>query len=99
MVERQRVVIDQLSENEAQQRSFYRLMHNKGVASQAIKHSIYADCKRQVEAGQHYLVIQDTTQPNFEGKGQNSKDQTGLGVIGHNKDLGFFWVSPLFIEG
>ena len=90
MEQRQSVVIHQLAEDEAQQRSFYRLIHNKRVESQSIKNYIYADCKRQVEAGQHYLVIQDTTQPNFERNRQNIKDQTGLGVIGNNKDLGFF---------
>jgi len=98
MVQKQSVVIHQLAEDEAQQRSFYRLIHNKRVETQAIKNYIYSDCKRQVEAGQHYLVIQDTTQPNFERNRQNIKDQSGLGVIGNNKDLGFF-LHPCLVVG
>jgi hypothetical protein len=103
MVERQSVVIHpggapQLGQDEAQHRSFYRLIHNKRVESQAIKQYIYADCKRQVEAGAHYLVIQDTTQPNFERNRANIKDPTGLGVIGNKKDLGFF-LHPSLVVG
>jgi hypothetical protein len=67
MVEQESVVIHQLAEDEAQQRSFYRLLANERVETEEIKQYLYGDCKRQVEAGQHYLVIQDTTQPNRAG--------------------------------
>jgi hypothetical protein len=90
MVERESVVIHQLGEDEAQQRSFYRLVHNDRVETEEIKAYLYADCKRQVEAGKHYLVIQDTTQPNYERNRGNITTQAGLGVIGNNADLGFF---------
>jgi len=46
MVEGARVVIHQLSDNEAPQRSFYRLVHNAGVESEEIKQYLYADSKR-----------------------------------------------------
>ena len=72
MVERESAVIHpggapQLGEDESQQRSFYRLLHNDRLSTDDIKAYLYADCQRQVEAGQHYLVIQDTTQPNRAG--------------------------------
>lgn len=89
MVERERVVIHQLGEDEAQQRSFYRLVHTTRVETEEIKQYLYADCKRQVEEGTHYLVIQDTTQPNFERNRGNIQNQAGLGVIGNNSALGF----------
>ena len=98
MVEKESVVIHQLGENEAQQRSFYRLIHNERVEIDEIKHYLYADAERQVVAGKHYLVIQDPTQPNFEGNRSNIKQQTGLGVIGNKKDLGFFLHPSLVVE-
>ena len=98
MVEQESVVIHQLGEDEAQQRSFYRLLHNDRLSTDEIKAYLYADCQRQVEAGKHYLVIQDTTQPNFERNRGNIKHQEGLGVIGNNKDLGFFLHPSLVVE-
>ncbi len=98
MVEQESVIIHQLAENEAQQRSFYRLVHNDRVETEEIKQYLYADCKRQVESGKHYLVIQDTTQPNFERNRGNITTQAGLGVIGNNADLGFFLHPSLVIE-
>jgi len=46
MVQRECVLIPQLAENAAPHRSFYRLLHHKGVEPQAIKQYIYADCKQ-----------------------------------------------------
>jgi hypothetical protein len=92
------VVIHQLAKDEAQQRSFYRLLHNPRLATEEIKQYLYADCKRQVERGKHYLVIEDTTQPNFERNRSNITHQGGLGVIGNNADLGFFLHPSLVVE-
>ncbi len=63
-----------------------------------LKEYIYRDCQRQVEAGKHYLVIQDTTQPNFERNRANIGQTDGLGVIGDGKSLGFFLHPSLVIE-
>jgi hypothetical protein len=98
MIEMERVVIHQLGENEAPQRSFYPLIHNEGVESQEIKPYLYADAEGQVVAGKHSLVIEDTTQPNFEPNRGNIKQQTGLGLIGNKKDLGFFLHPSLVVE-
>lgn len=98
MVEMESVVIHQLGENEAQQRSFYRLIHNERVETEEIKGYLYADAERQIVAGKHYLVIQHTTQPNFERNRSNIKQQAGLGVIGNKKDLGFFLHPSLVVE-
>lgn len=63
-----------------------------------LKEYIYQDCQRQIEAGKHYLVIQDTTQPNFERNRENISQPEGLGVIGDGKSLGFFLHPSLVIE-
>ena len=63
-----------------------------------LKEYIYQDCQRQIEAGKHYLVIQDTTQPNFERNRGNIAQSEGLGVIGDGRSLGFFLHPSLVIE-
>lgn len=63
-----------------------------------LKSYIYSDCHRQVEASSHYLVIQDTTQPNFERNRANISDTTGLGVIADKQSLGFFLHASLVVE-
>jgi Transposase DDE domain len=92
------IVIHRISGGEAEQRGYYRLLHNPSVAMSSIKEYLYADCSRQVVPGGHYLCIQDTTQPNFESNRKNISDQAGLGVIGDGKSLGFF-LHPSLVVG
>ena len=84
------VVIHRLAKDEAEQRSFYRLLHHPRLETGQVVAFLRRDCARKVEAGAHYLVIQDTTQPNFERNRQNISDQRQLGVIGDGALLGFF---------
>lgn len=90
IIEKESVVIHRLAKDEAQQRSFYRLLHNPRLETGQVVEFLRQDCLAQVEAGAHYLVIQDTTQPNFERNRQNISDQRQLGVIGDGASLGFF---------
>ena len=90
-------MIHRISAGEAEQRSYYRLLHNPRVDITAIKEYLYADCRRQVVPGDHYLCIQDTTQPNFESNRKNIGNLEGLGVIGDGKSLGFFLHPSLVI--
>jgi hypothetical protein len=98
IVKQESVVIHRLSENQAQQRSFYRLLHNPHLETEQVVEFMRRDCLRQVEAGAHYLVIQDTTQPNFERNRGNIGDQGQLGVLGDNESLGFFLHPSLVIQ-
>ncbi|MBC7921243.1 MAG: IS4 family transposase [Ferruginibacter sp.] len=76
------------------------MLHNPRLATEDIKQYLYADCQRQVEAGQHYLVIQDTTQPNFERNRANITHPAGLGTIGNQQQgqLGFLLHPSLVVE-
>ncbi len=51
-----------------------------------------------MQTGGHYLVFNDTTQPNFERNRHNITDQQGLGVIADKKSLGFFLHPSLVVE-
>lgn len=98
IVKKETVVIHQMSETEAQQRGFYRLVHNPNLRTAELVGFIEQDCLRQVEAGAHYLVIQDTTQPNFERNRGNISDRQQLGVIGDKQSLGFFLHPSLVVQ-
>lgn len=98
MVLKQSVVIHQLSDTESEQRAFYRMLYSKNLCTEDVKSVLYADCLRQVSASGHYLLIQDTTQPNFEKNRSNVSNTEGLGVIGDNKSLGFFLHPSLLVD-
>lgn len=98
VIEKQSVVIHRISGNEAEQRSYYRLLCNKNMDISTYQNYMYADCSRQVESDGHYLVFQDTTQPNLEAHRKHIKDPIGLGVIGDAKSLGFFLHASLVVN-
>lgn len=73
-------------------------MHNDSVSAQKIVSSIQANCRAQVEAGQHYLCIQDTSAISY--RHQKGKIKAGtLGWIANGaKDLGFFLHTTLVVD-
>ena len=54
-----------------------------------INQGIINDCARKTNCP-HALILQDTTQPNYEKHRGRIKPNSGLGVIGDNKSLGYF---------
>ena len=96
--EKERVVIHKISKDESEQRSFYRLLNNQRFDIESVKSFIYDDCARQLEAGKHYLCIQDTTQPNFNRNRKNIRDKSGLGVIVDGESLGFFLRPSIVVD-
>lgn len=74
------------------------MLYNEKFTDSAVASYLYQDCIRQVSEGEHYLLIQDTTQINFESNRSNISDKTGLGVIGDNKSLGFFLHPSLLVS-
>lgn len=98
MVEKESVVIHRLARNEAEQRSFYRLLHNPRLETGQVVEFMRQDCLRQLQPGAHYLVVQDTTQPNFERNSKNIASRQELGVIGDRKSLGFFLHPSLVVQ-
>lgn len=91
-------MIHRISDNEAEQRGYYRILHNPAMSTEAVTEYLVSDCLRQVEGGTDYLVYQDTTQPSFERNRKNIQPDSGLGVIGDNKSLGFFAHPSLVME-
>lgn len=95
---KQSVVIHQIADNQSEQRAYYRLLDNENLDLNDVKSFLYSDCCSQVSSGGHYLLIQDTTQPNFEKNRSNISNTDGLGVIADNKSLGFFLHPSLLVD-
>lgn len=82
-------MINRLGKNWTEKIGFYRFINNDQVEPEQIIAGIHDQCSTMVES-QHYLVLQDTTQPNFEWNRSQIKPDKSLGKIGDGKSLGFF---------
>lgn len=90
-------MINRLGKNWTEKVGFYRFIHNDAVSPGRIIAGITDQCSNMVES-QHYIVLQDTTQPNFEWNRQQIKPGESLGVIGDGKSLGFLLHPSLVIR-
>ncbi len=77
---------------------YYRFVNNPRVSMTDISQSIYdltkANCKDK-----EVVIIQDTTEFNFEKMRQNfSEDDEHLGPTGNNKDIGYFMHCSMVID-
>lgn len=87
----------QITENSAEQKSFYRLFNNESFSVGKIEQSIVERCG-QLCKGRHVLCIQDTTEFNLNGQRGRVKPSTGLGKTTKNEVLGFMLHSSLVID-
>ena len=89
--------IRQLTESEAEQRSFYRLLNNESFSEQALEQSIIERCG-ELSANRHLLCIQDTVEFNLNSKRNRIQANSGLGSISKSEVLGFLLHSSLVID-
>jgi hypothetical protein len=87
----------QITQNEAEQKSFYRLFNNENFSEQAIEQSIVKRCG-ELSKDRHVLCIQDTTEFNLSGQRGRIKAQSGLGKTTKEDVLGFILHSSLVID-
>jgi hypothetical protein len=81
----QSVTLSKIARDWSEQMSFYRFLHNENVQVTALLEGLTSSLDVESE---HYLVIADTTQFNYEHRADHI--ESGLGVIGDNESLGFF---------
>jgi len=81
-------VIRQISRNRAEQIAYYRYLENEQVTLSELVRSLSDQCQQQV-SGRHILAISDTSEINLQAH-QGRLNPKGLGVVGNNKDVGFF---------
>ncbi len=87
----------QVTQNEAEQKSFYRLFNNESFSEQGIEQSIVRRCG-QLCVGRHVLCIQDTTEFNLSSQRGRIKVKSGLGRTAKDDVLGFMLHSSLVID-
>ncbi|MBB6110190.1 transposase, Tn5 family [Mucilaginibacter lappiensis] len=87
----------QITESEAEQKSFYRLFNNESFSETAIEKSIVERC-RVLSPGRHLLCIQDTSEFNFSSKQGRIKPESGLGTTSRNDILGFMLHTSLVVD-
>jgi hypothetical protein len=88
MLEHQSVNIRQISQNRAEQIGYYRFLENENVTISELVRSVADQCQQQVEA-LHVLSISDSSEINLQAHVGRLKLE-GLGVVGNNRDVGFF---------
>ncbi len=88
MRKHQSVNIRQISRNRAEQVGYYRFLENQNVTLSELVRSLSDACQQQV-AGLHVLAISDSSEINLQAHAGRLKPE-GLGVVGNDKDLGFF---------
>jgi hypothetical protein len=87
----------EITEDESEQRSFYRLFSNESFSESGIIKSITARCG-DLSSGRHLLCIQDTTEFNFSAKQRRIKPESGLGTTSRNDILGFMLHNSLVAD-
>ena len=102
MARTQAVRVAGVSQGWAEQMAFYRLLRNERVREADLIDALRAEAKRSVESregrARHLLLIEDTTQLNFEAHRGRLKAKRGLGVIGVRPSTGFFLHPTLVLE-
>lgn len=92
MVEKRTVCVRQLGTTRAGEKRFGRLLANPCVTTAEMLDTV-ARLTDQAAAGRHVLVIQDTTELNYEAHARRTR---GLGTVGNGTDHGFF-LHPLLV--
>lgn len=89
--------IRNISDNEAEQRSLYRLLGNESFTEHAIEKSLVCRCNNLCE-GRHVLAIQDTVELNLSGQKRRHKPNSGFGEISKTGVEGFLLHSSMVID-
>lgn len=96
MAASQDATISRIADDWAEQMSFYRFLRNPNVALEALKAALVRQCQSNADPEPHKLVIQDTTQLNYQAVAKRTGGALDLGVIGDNESRGFF-LHPSFV--
>jgi hypothetical protein len=96
MLESRTVSIRALSKDWAEQMAYYRWLENSSVSLSTLIESLAEHCCHQVQ-GRHVLAMSDTSEINLQAHAGRLKPE-GLGVVGNNRDIGFFLHPTLIVD-
>jgi hypothetical protein len=82
---------------EAEQKGFYRFLHNEKVTEEALIKELTQRCTANV-SGRDVIVVQDTTSFGLSHKAKNIKENSGLGFVGNKEGVGFLGHCSLVLD-
>ncbi len=91
------VVMQQISKDNAERISYYRLVDNRKVKESIFVTALQEACSQYITKG-HVLAISDTTEINLS-KQSGRINKGNLGVISDNQSLGFLLHPCLLLDG
>lgn len=94
MMQKKSVRLRQLGKDRAEEVKFGRFLNNDKVTFKELCLAINTKVSL-LSAGKHVLVVQDTTEVNYQ---KHVERVSGLGLVGNNKDVGFFLHPALVLD-
>ncbi|MEO1396514.1 MAG: IS4 family transposase, partial [Cyanobacteria bacterium J06634_5] len=91
-----RTCIRAIAKTRAEQIAYYRFLENPDVTSSILIDSLRVHCHQQLE-GRHVLAISDTSEINLQAHAGRLNPE-GQGVVGNNRDIGFFIHPTLIVD-
>ena len=81
-------VVHKATRDEAEQKGFYRFLNNDAVSEEQLIEALRSRCATNVQ-GRDVLVIEDSSSLGFSHQAGNIKENSGMGLVGNKKGLGF----------
>lgn len=97
MTKTQSNVVHQISESPAEEKSFYRFLHNARVSPSEMIDHIYQPSIREIR-DRSLLVIGDPSEISLKGQIGQIRDGHRVGVLSDNKTPGFYLQSHLVLD-
>ena len=94
IIEQQNVCLRKLGRSRAGEMRYGRLLRNERVSVQKLIDGVCAHIDQR-GSGRHVLLIQDTTEINYQ---PHAKRVSGLGTVGNGSDMGFFLHPVLAVD-
>ena len=89
--------IRQSFSSRGKQKAAYRFLNNDNVTEEDLVESCTARTSA-LSSGKHLLVVNDTSEINLQSNAGRLEAGSGIGLVGNNKDLGFFAHLGLVID-
>lgn len=82
-------VVHNSTKNRNERDRAYNFYANPKVTLELLNEQLYKKCLANCQ-DKSVLIIQDTTEINYQSKAKRISNKKGLGVVGNDKDLGYF---------
>lgn len=86
-----------ISANRSEEIAFGRFLRNEKVDEKKLISGIAEETSKRCK-GRHVLVLQDSTEINYRKHLELIDEDSGLGVVGNNEDIGYFMHPSLVLE-